>query len=180
LIDSNGYYYFAYEDIAWNFGTFYHVTINHAAGTSALTGEILANGQLYTALPGQGLNGGFYNEGTGDFRLDTAAIISYSDAGSAGYGYGPSSILAHGIVRNLLVTAPPPPVTYLSGSLTNDTWQAQFWSRTNWNYTLEKSSDLQSWSPLAPALGGTGGQMILQDTNAPQQSQYYRVSANPQ
>jgi hypothetical protein len=80
----------------------------------------------------------------------------------------------------LLVTAPPPPVTYLSGSLTNDTWQAQFWSRTNWNYTLEKSSDLQSWSPLAPALGGTGGQMILQDTNAPQQSQYYRVSANPQ
>ncbi len=180
LVDSNGFYYFAYDDIAWNFGSFYHVTISHAAGNSTLTGQILANGQLYTALPGQGLNGGSYNEGTGDFRLDTAAIISYSDVGSAGYGYGPSSVLAHGIVKNFLVTAPPPPVTYLSGSLTNNTWQVQFWSRTNWNYTLEKSSDLLIWSPSAPALGGTGALMTLQDAAVPEQSQYYRVNAKPQ
>jgi hypothetical protein len=179
LIDTNGYYYFAYEDIAWNFGAFYHVTISHAAGTSTLTGQILANGQLYTALPGQGLNGGVYNEGTGDFRLDTIAISSYSDMGTAAIGY-PSSILAHGIVKNFLIAAPPPPVTHLSGSLTNNTWQVQFWSRTNWNYTLEKSSDLQTWSPLAPVAGGNGGQLTLQDTNAAQQSQYYRVSAHPQ
>jgi hypothetical protein len=173
LIDSNGYYFFGYADLPWNFGALYHVTINHAAGTSALTGQVLANGQLYTSFPGP------YNEGTGDFRLDTAAIISYSDADSAGFGYGPSSILAHGIVKNFLVTGPPPPVTYLWGSLTNNTWQVQFWSRTNWNYTLEKSSDLQSWSPLAVAAGGTGGQMTLQDTTVPRQSQYYRVSATP-
>jgi hypothetical protein len=99
--------------------------------------------------------------------------------GTAEIGF-PCSVTAHGIVKNILVTGPPPPVTYLTGSLTNGIWRVQFGSRTNWNYTLEKSSDLQSWSPLAPALGGTGGQMILQDTNAPQQSQYYRVSANPQ
>ena len=83
-------------------------------------------------------------------------------------------------MKNFLITAPPPPVTYLSGGLTNDAWEVQFWSRTNWNYTLEKSSDLQTWSPLAPALGGTGGQMTLQDTNASGASQYYRVSASPQ
>jgi hypothetical protein len=180
LIDTNGYYYFAYQDIAWNFGTFYHVTLSHAAGTSALTGQILANGQIYTTLPGQGLGGGVYDEGTGDFRLDTVAIISYSDADSAGYGYGPSSILAHGLVKNILISAPPPPVAYLSGHLTSNIWQMQFSSRANWNYALEKSSDLQTWLPLAPATGGSGGQMTLQDTNATQPIQYYRVSANPQ
>jgi hypothetical protein len=174
LIDSNGYYCFAYADVTWNFGASYHVTIHHAAGTSSLSGQVLSNGQPYSSLAG------FYNEGTGDFRFDTAAIISYSDAESAGYGYGPSSLTAHGTVKNILITAPPPPVAYLWGSLSNNIWQARFWSRTNWNYTLETSADFHQWSPLAPALGGTGGQLSLQDTNAPQQSRYYRVSATPQ
>jgi hypothetical protein len=174
LLDTNGNYYFAYADVPLAFGTPCHVIINHAAGTAALTGGIFANGQLYAALP-QTSSDIFSSPSVGDFRLDTIAISSYSDMD----GYG-ASILAHGIVKNILVTAPPPAVTYLLGGLTNDTWQVQFWSRTNWNYTLEKSSDLQSWSPLPPALGGTGGQMTLQDTNAPEQIQYYRVSANPQ
>jgi hypothetical protein len=179
LQDTNGYYYFAYNDVPWNFGALYHVIINHAAGTSALTGEILANGQLYAPLPGSGVNGGIYNEGTGDFRLDTIAVSSYSDMGSAAIGY-PSSITAHGIVKNFLITAPPPPVAYVWGSLTNNIWQAQFWSRTNWSYTLETSADLQTWSPVAAPVSGPGGLMTLQDTNALGQSRYYRVSATPQ
>jgi hypothetical protein len=173
LIDTNGNSNFASDDIPWNFGTFYHVTISHAAGTSVLTGQILANGLLYSSLPGT------YNGGAGDFRLDTISISSYSDMGTAEIGF-PCSVTAHGIVKNILVTGPPPPVTYLTGSLTNGIWRVQFGSRTNWNYTLEKSSDLQRWLPLAPTVAGTGGQMTLQDTNAPGQSQYYRVSANPE
>ena len=114
----------------------------------------------------------------GDFRLDTLAVCSYSDVDSAGYGYGPSSVTAHGMVNNILVTELP--IAYASGSLTNHIWQVQFWSQTGWNYTLEKSADLQTWSPLAPTLGGNGGQLTLQDTNALQQSQYYRVLASPQ
>jgi hypothetical protein len=174
LLDTNGNYYFAYADVPLALGTLYHVTINHAAGTNALTGGILANGQPFAALP-QTASDVFSSPNVGDFRLDTIAISSYSD--SNGFG---ASILAHGLVKNLFVTAPPPPVTYLSGGLTNDAWQVQFWSRTNWNYTLEKSPDLQTWLPLAPALAGPGGLMTLQDTNAPRQSQYYRVSAYPQ
>jgi hypothetical protein len=177
LQDGNGLFYFASADVPWNFGTFYHIIINHAAGTSALTGQVLLNGQISTSLPG---NEGFYNEGTGDFRLDTIAISSYSDVDSAGYGEGTYSITAHGLVKNFLITAPPPPVTYLSGSLTNNIWQVQFWSRTNWNYRLEESLDLQTWSPLTPTVASAGGQMTLEDTNAPVQSHYYRVSANPQ
>jgi hypothetical protein len=180
LQDANGLYYFAYNDVPWSFGAYYHVIINHAAGTSALTGQVLVNGRLYTSLPGGGLYGGFYNEGTGDFRLDTVAISSYSDADSALYGEGPYSITAHGMVKNFLITAPPPPVSYLFGSLTNNAWQVQFWSRAGWNYTLEKSADLQTWSPPAPPVAGVGGQMTLQDTGAPGQSHYYRVSASPQ
>jgi hypothetical protein len=174
LLDTNGNYYFAYADVPLVFGTLYHVTINHAAGTAALTGGILVHGQLYAALP-QTSSDIFASSSVGDFRLDTLAISSYSDMG----GYG-GSLLAHGLVKNLLMTSPPPPVTYLSGSWSNNAWQVQFWSRTNWNYILEKSSDLETWSPLPPGLGGTGVLMTLQDTNAPRQSQYYRVSANPQ
>jgi len=173
LLDTNGNYYFPYADVPLVFGTLYHVTIIHAAGTAALTGEILANGQIYTSLPQTPMD--IFSNGIGDFRLDTIAVSSYSDVG----GFG-SSILAHGTVKNFLATAPPAPVTYLSARLTNNLWQAQFWSRSNWNYTLQKSADLQTWSPLAPTVGGTGSQMTLQDTNAPGPSQYYRVSASPQ
>ena len=174
LLDTLGNYYFAYADVPLDFGTLYHVTINHAAGTAKLTGGILAHGQLYASLP-ETPSDIFASSSVGDFRLDTIAVSSYSDVD----GFG-GSILARGLVKNFLMTAPPPPVTYLSGSWSNDTWQVQFWSRTNWNYTLEKSPDLLTWSPLAPVLGGTGVLLTMQDTNAPLQSQYYRVSAHPQ
>ena len=174
LVDSSGIYYFAYADLPWNFGQIYRVTISHAAGSSALTAQILTNGQVYTTLPG------VYNEGTGDFRLDSVAIISYSEADSAGYGYGPSSILAHGLVKNMMVTAPQPPVTYASGNLTNGDWQAQFGGRTNWTYTLQASPDLRNWSPVTPATAGVNGLMTLLDTNVMTQRRFYRVSAMPQ
>ena len=178
LIDTNGYYYFAYNDLPWNFGTLYSVLIHHPAGASTLTGQVLVNGQLYAALPGSGSYGGVYNEGTGDFRLDTISISSFSDVDSAGYGYGPSSITAHGTVNNILITELP--IAYIWGSMTNNIWQVQFWSHTGWNYTLQKSADLQVWSPLAPTVSGSSGLLILQDTNALQKSQYYRVLGNPQ
>ncbi len=174
LLDTNDNYYFGFADVPLALSTLYHVTISHVAGTAAMQGEIFADGQLYTSLP-QTASDFFASPSVGDFRLDTVAISSYSDVG----GFG-SSILAHGLVKNFLITVPPPPVTYLSAALTNNICQVQFWSRTNWNYTLEKSSDLQTWSPLASPLNGVGGQMTLQDTNAPQPSQLYRVRANPQ
>jgi hypothetical protein len=84
------------------------------------------------------------------------------------------------VIKNLFLTAPPPPVTYLGGALTNGNWAAHFWSRTNWNYALEKSPDLKTWSPVVSAVAGTGGFLILLDTNTLEQSQFYRVGASPQ
>lgn len=170
LIDANGDYFFAYDDEPLAFGAPYHVIINHPAGTTVMTGTILNQGQAYASLSQ------VYSEGTlADFRLDTVAIMSYSDRDAFG-----GSILAHGTVKNFFVTGPPPPVTYLSSSITNSIWQAQFWSRTNWTYTLQISPDLQNWSPVASASTSTNGLMTLQDTNLPSQSRFYRVSATPQ
>ncbi len=173
LIDTNLNYYFAYADVPLAPGAAYHVIIQHDAGSATLRGQVLLNGKIYTLLP-QNPTDVFSSPTVEDFRLDTIAVSSYSDADSWG-----SSMLAHGTVKNFFITAPAPPVTYLSGCWNNNNWQVQFWGRTNWNYMLEKSSDLQTWMPVAPASGGNDCQMTLQDTCAPTQTQYYRVHANP-
>ena len=45
------------------------------------------------------------------------------------------------------------------------------------NYTLEYKVSLHDpvWTPLAPALTGTGGVLVLQDTNAVSETRFYRV-----
>ncbi len=172
LLDTNLGYYFAFSDVALTSGAAYHVTLNHAAGTAALTGEVYAGFNAYTGLPAAPLDI-YASSFIGDFRLDAVAISSYSDVN----GYG-ASLLAHGTVKNILVTVPPPPVGSVSGAWTNGAWQVQFASRANWNYTLMKSSDLQTWSAAGPAVPGTGAAMALQDASAASQNEFYRVSAS--
>src|ERR1019366_3860056 len=123
LIDTNfgyTYFYFAYDNRTLNPGITYQVTLTHTAGTTNLTGQILTNGVLFTALPN------IYAGPITDFRLDTLSISSYQDD-----GYG-DSILAHGTVDNFTVTLPPPPVQNLTGNFQGGQWQAQFLSRSNW------------------------------------------------
>lgn len=168
IIDSAGDYTFSYDDQPLQTATQYHVILRHAAGGALLTGEILTNGGVYSALPD------FYSDGTNSFQLDTVAVENYDGADSY------SGILAHGVVRNLFVTAPPPPVGELFGQATNGLWQASFWSRTNWIYTLQKTADFRSWSTAGPSVPGTGSQLQLTDPAPAGQEQFYRVSATPQ
>jgi hypothetical protein len=60
---------------------------------------------------------------------------------------------------------------------TNNTWQAQFTSRTNFIYTLERTADFQSWTNASPSASGNGGNIFLTDTNAPSAKFFYRVRA---
>jgi hypothetical protein len=106
----------------------------------------------------------------GDFRVDTFSISSYND--DQGYG---SSVLAHGAVANITVTLPPPPITAFQAGLSNGVWTAQFLSRTNWSYTLQRSSDLNAWTDATTA-NGNGGTLSLQD-NPNGIMQFYRVRA---
>ncbi|MGH7950517.1 MAG: hypothetical protein ACREFE_01150 [Limisphaerales bacterium] len=161
-------FYFAYEDSPLDNGVTYHIVLTHAAGSPAISGEVLTNGQIDTSLPN------VYTGPITDFRLDTLSISSYSDALDP---YGPQSILAHGTVDNFVVTLPPPPIQNLNGAFSNGTWQIQFDGRTNWLYTLQRTVDFQTWTNISLATSGDSGTLFLSDTNAPVANAFYRVSA---
>ena len=106
-----------------------------------------------------------------DFRVDTISINSYQDD-----GFG-DSIYAQGVMDNLVVTLPPPPVQNLTGAFSNGVWQVQFSSRNDWFYILERTTDFQSWTDVSPATPGNATDLFLQDTNQPAVQAFYRISA---
>jgi hypothetical protein len=107
-----------------------------------------------------------------DFHADTISINSYQDD-----GFG-DSIYAQGVMDNLTVTLPPPPIQNLTGAFSNGVWQAQFSSQSNWLYTLERSTDFQSWTNVSAAASGNATNLFLQDANPPAAKAFYRVSAS--
>jgi hypothetical protein len=68
-------------------------------------------------------------------------------------------------------------VRNLTGSLRNGQWQAQFQSCSNWQYTLQQSADLISWTNMVSGVSGTGTNLMFLDTNAPADTAFYRVRA---
>lgn len=161
-------FYFAYDTLPLNPGVTYHVVLTHVAGSPTIGGQVLTNGQIYTALTN------VYAGPIADFRLDSFSVTSYSAAGDT---YG-DSLLAHGTIDNVLVTLPPPPIQDLTGGLSQGFWQMQFTSRSGWFYTLERTTDFQSWTRLPSAAAGNGSGLILQDPNPPADKAFYRVSAS--
>jgi hypothetical protein len=108
--------------------------------------------------------------------VDTFSISSYSSAGDP---Y--DSVVARGMVDNLVVTAELQPITQLTGGLdTNGFWVAQFFAHSNWLYTLERSADVHSWAPASATAAGADNLMTLQDINAPSAVAFYRVHAQRQ
>lgn len=155
---------FTYDNQPMDFGTTYHILLTHLPGSQFLTGQVFTNGQFYSRLPGA-----FASTNFADFQLDTLAVPSYSDVN----GYG-MSVLAHGTVDNL-VFASPLPVETLSLLSPNE---VSFASDANWVYTLESSTNLQSWSVAAPTTPGTGTNLVLQATNTPTGPAFFRVRAD--
>jgi hypothetical protein len=80
-------------------------------------------------------------------------------------------------VDNFAVNIPPPPIQNLTGVLTNNFWQAQFVSRSNWLYTLQRAPDFQTWTNVSPATGGNATNLFLQDTNSLANKAFYRIRA---
>jgi hypothetical protein len=108
---------------------------------------------------------------TDDFELDTFAIVVWNE--------GPTprdSLLAHGSIRSVVITAPEPPV----GSLTfrSNSRSIGFQSQTGYRYQLEASGDLSEWASTGPDAAGTGGPMEFSDLRkALFLHQFYRVRA---
>ena len=86
-------------------------------------------------------------------------------------------MLAHGTVDDFAVAVPDPPVAGFIGGRTNGAWRGTFVSRTNWFYSLERTSNFTNWSAVSPANAGTGGTMSLLDTNMVVGGAVYRVKA---
>jgi hypothetical protein len=158
-------FYFIYDTLPMEPGTTYHVSVTHSAGATELSAIVYTNGQVYTTMPNA------FPAPIVDFHLDTLSINSYQEDTTF-----PDNLLAHGTVGNFSVMLPPV-VRNLAGAFSNGVWQAQFGTYTNWNYTLDRSTNLMAWRNITAAVSGTGDIMALSDTSPPSGKAFYRVRA---
>jgi hypothetical protein len=147
-------------------GDWYHIVMTYTACNQTMVTTMTNFEQTSGITIIDPLDGSFT-----DFRVDTISINSYQDD-----GFG-DSIFAQGILDNLVVTVPPPPIQDFAGNFTNNFPQVQFISQTNWLYTLQRTADFQSWTNVSPAIPGNATNLFLQDTNAPEDKAFYRVCA---
>ncbi|HYG35091.1 MAG TPA: hypothetical protein VEC99_09920, partial [Clostridia bacterium] len=135
------------------------VVLSYTASNQTASVSITTNGVLVGPLASAPLSSQFT-----EFVVDTFAIASYSDAGQE--PFMPGSVLAHGVVDNLVVSAPLPALRDFQGALVAGNWQASFQTRTNWNYQLQASEDLSTWKNIGEIISGTGQKVLALDTNA--------------
>lgn len=162
-------FYFIYDTKPMKAGTTYHVRLEHAAGTGMLSGVVSTNGVVYSTMSSA------YPGSIGDFQLDTVAVCSYSGPAQDSSYF--SSILAHGTVDNFEVTLPPPSRNLVCTN-NESQWQVQFGTFANWQYTLERSTNMLDWSDASLPLSGTGQSLTLTDTNAAAARAFYRIRAS--
>ncbi len=144
----------------------FHVAMTYTASNQTLATVMARQGAPFGPIKDVQLGAGF-----ADFRVDAFAITSYSDAGADG------SLLAQGVVDNIVVTVPEPPISSLSGPFMNQLWQVEFVGRTGWVYTLERTADFRSWNAVSGVTSMDGGRSLLTDANAIAGEAYYRVRA---
>ncbi len=156
-----------------------HIVLAYTSSNQTVLTSIRTNGVLVGPVASARIGSTFGGTPFTQFKVDTLAISSYSDLGLAPGPYA-SSLLAHGVIDNLVVTFPPPPIQHEQSLLAAGEWQHSFISRANWNYVLQATTDFQSWTNLGAPHAGTGGQLQLNDANAGSFSKrFYRISATP-
>ena len=112
-----------------------------------------------------------------DFRVDTFAVISYSDALQNPPQFA-GSILAHGVVDNITWSVPDPPLISFRGNFAQSGFRAEFNARSNWIYRLETSSNVLDWSLVEEKQFATNGSMFLEHREISSPRNFYRVSAD--
>jgi len=147
----------------------YHVSQVYHSASNTLTTAVLLNGQSVGEVSLATLGATFK-----DFAVDQFAICSYSDAGQDPAYAG--SLLAHGTVDNIEVTIPD----RMKGEFVSEGYQVQFWTKTNWLYTLERSTDLKTWDPISAGTPGNGVKITWLDSTPPAERGFYRISSRVQ
>jgi hypothetical protein len=147
-------------------GDLFHVRMDYVASNSTLTTTMTRNGEPFGPLEPIRLSPTF-----SDFRVDAFAISSYSDERADG------SILAHGTVDNIVLVYPQGPLMHIVGRFASGAFEARFASRTNWQYQLERTTDLSTWVAVGAPIPGTGGELTLSDENGTGYG-FYRIRAD--
>jgi hypothetical protein len=153
-------------------GVRYHAVLVYTAANQTLTTTLTSNGVPIGPIQASKLTATF-----GDFAVDTLAIASYSDEGQdtneyEGVVYA-GSLRAHGTVEKIAFASPLP-----IGQITAPApGGVQFASVAGWNYVLERSVNLRTWTPVTAPTPGGAGPVTLTDTNPPAGNACYRVRA---
>lgn len=148
-------------------GDAFRVTLSYSATNKVLSTLMTRNGAAFGPVKDVILPANFT-----DFRVDTLAISSYSDTGADG------SILAQGGIDNIVLTIPAPPVQDLVAAVLDGRGQVEFTARSHWNYTLERTSDFRTWTPVATVRATSAGRQTLRDNSPAAAAQsFYRVRA---
>lgn len=151
-------------------GEWFHVSMRFIAASNTLTTRVTGSDPVFpkveeVVLPDRPF----------DFRLDTLAVCSYSDAGQdPGFG---GSILASGGVDNLELQLSGAPVGELIAEWTETGTRWQFDPRPGWRYRLERTEDFQSWTAAGEWTATDFARVSLHDANAPAGRAFYRVAA---
>lgn len=164
LVDANSSFYFAYETNRMENDLTFHIVLIHQAGEAAVSGVVFTNGQVFTKLP---LVGAY---GADDFKLDTLAICNYTTTDDI---YG-DSLLVHGTVDDLAFASPLP----VSAIKTTSAGTIQFVATTNWLYTLQRTTDFQTWTNVATTTSPSQANLILYDPSPLTNAANYRVNAD--
>jgi len=148
-------------------GEVFHIELNYTGSNQTLRTAIFQNGALFATVPDASVAPGFQG-----FAVDHLAIESYSGLNSG------ATLLGHGTIDNIAFTLAPPPVDQATGAFdAAGAWLAGFASRTNWLYTLERTTDLAHWASVGSATSGTGANLSLRDPSPPASKAFYRVTA---
>lgn len=115
--------------------------------------------------------------GTDNLILTNGSWIGFSVAAGEYEGDTSAPYNTHKHAPQLPDTSITALIKNLTGDFQNGQWQSQFGSVSNWLYTLQRSTDLQSWSDVPGATFADGTNLILQDTNPPAANAFYRVHA---
>jgi len=153
-------------------GETYRVKVAFDSTNQILSTSMERNGVPYGEPPNNTIRALDYNTNQfGDFRVDAFSIHSYSDAGQFPEQFA-GSLLAHGVIDDVVLTWPDPPLIEIAGRGEGTEWVVTVEPRATWFYTLERSIDLKVWEMVASGRGPE-----LRDTAPPAGGAYYRVYA---
>lgn len=156
-------------------GDLFRVKMSYDPASQVMSMQLFRNGEAYGEAPDNSIDPLPYPSRFGDFRLDAFSITSYSDTGQNPPQFA-GSVLAHGIIDDVIITWPDPPITTLHGIFQGNGWIVQFSARLGWNYFLERSADLENWDRVANATGREGPMELL-DADPLAAMGFYRVVA---